>query len=160
MLHTDVFILNPGRSRRDFLFLGMLRFIFLLLLLASSAIGKAQLSCDSTHRTITTLQPEKEYDNILVKNICNDSLSSSFVIWIKNEVKLHRHDAHTETVYILEGEGRMQLGDAVFNVHPGSLITIPKGTPHAVKVTSATPMKVLSVQSPFYDGKDRIVLQP
>ena len=32
--------------------------------------------------------------------------------------------------------------------------TIKKGTPHAVKVTSIEPLKVLSVQAPEFFGKD------
>ena len=38
----------------------------------------------------------------------------------------------------------------------GDIIFIPMNTVHSLKVTSSIPVKVLSVQSPRFDGKDRI----
>ena len=74
-------------------------------------------------------------------------------------MKLHKHVEHTENVIILEGEGEMTLGDKKFKVKKGDIVFIPKGTPHSLTVTSAIPVKVLSVQSPFFDGKDRIFIE-
>lgn len=92
-------------------------------------------------------------------SLFSDSLSSSFLVVIPHEVKLHRHDLHSEQVYIIEGEGNMILGEKNFTVKKGDLIFIPKGTPHKVMVTSKMPMKVLSIQAPYFDGKDRIMLE-
>jgi mannose-6-phosphate isomerase-like protein (cupin superfamily) len=50
----------------------------------------------------------------------------------------------------------MTLGDSIFNIHEGDLIFIPSNTFHAVITTSKKLLKVLSVQSPFFDGRDRI----
>jgi hypothetical protein len=33
------------------------------------------------------------------------------------------------------------------------------GTPHSLKVTSVSAVKVLSIQSPKFDGKDRIFIE-
>ena len=104
---------------------------------------------------LNDIHADEEFDNILVKTISSDSLSSSFLIWIKKSVKLHKHLAHTEQVYILEGTGLMQLGDSTFQISSGSFINIPKNTKHGVKVTSNNPMKVLSIQSPKFEGEDR-----
>ena len=90
----------------------------------------------------------------------SDSLASSLLLCITGEVPLHLHRAHTEHVSVLDGEGLMILGDTVFTVHAGQVLTIPKGTPHAVKRTSEAPLKVLSVQAPFFDGTDRVFLDP
>lgn len=108
---------------------------------------------------ISEVSPDKEFDNVYNVSLFSDSLSSVFLIWIKQYVPLHKHAAHTEIVEILEGEGMMTLGDTIFPVSAGDHITIPVGTPHSVKVTSAIPMKVLSIQSPFFDGSDRIKLE-
>jgi len=62
-------------------------------------------------------------------------------------------------VYVLEGTGMMQLGDPTLVITSGSYINIPKNTVHSVKVTSDTPMKVLSIQSPKFTGKDRHFLE-
>ena len=114
------------------------------------------LNCNSqSHSKLNDIHPDKEFENILVKALSSDSLSSSFIIWIKEMVKAHKHLMHTEQVYVLEGTGMMQLGDSTYLVSSGSYIYIQKNTVHSVKVTSDTPMKVLSIQSPKFIGKDR-----
>ena len=108
------------------------------------------------NQSLDTIKAPSNYDNIYNRTIASDSLSSSFVIFIKKEVKKHKHASHTENVYILDGEGEMVLGDKTFHIKKGDIIFIPMNTPHALKVTSSIPVKVLSVQSPHFDGKDRI----
>jgi mannose-6-phosphate isomerase-like protein (cupin superfamily) len=95
-------------------------------------------------------------DNLYNKPLFSDSLASSFVILIKKEVKAHKHLQHTEHVVVLEGAGQMRLGDKNFEIKKGDVIFIPKNTVHAVRSTGQQPLKVLSVQSPNFDGKDRI----
>lgn len=108
------------------------------------------------NQSLDTIKAPSNYDNIYSRTIASDSLSSSFVIFIKKEVKKHKHVTHTENVYILEGEGEMLLGDKTFKVKKGDIIFIPMNTVHSLNVTSTIPVKVLSVQSPHFDGKDRI----
>lgn len=103
-------------------------------------------------------KPPSDYDNIHVEKISNDSNQTSFIIWIKKEVQLHKHEWHTENIYILDGKGEMTLGDEKFVVKKGDYFNIPEGTPHALKVLSSAPVKVLSIQSPFFDGSDRILI--
>lgn len=95
---------------------------------------------------------------ILNRPLYSDSLSSSFIIVIKEEVKKHKHLDHTEHVYILDGTGEMLLGEKSFIVKAGDYISIPKGTMHALKVVKG-PVKVISIQTPYFDGKDRIILE-
>lgn len=111
------------------------------------------------HRSVTELQPKEPFENVYSEKIAEDSLSSSFLIWIKKEVKLHKHLEHSEHVYVLEGEGNMQLGNETFKIKAGYLIFIPQNTPHKVVTTSNTPLKVISIQSPKFDGTDRILME-
>ena len=106
--------------------------------------------------SIYNIKPTKDYKNIYVKKISSDSLSSAFIIWIKRKVKLHKHIFHTENVYILNGRGKFQLNDSIFNVRFGDLINIPKNTWHGVVINSKKPMKVISIQSPEFFGYDRV----
>ena len=106
--------------------------------------------------SINEIYPDKEFENIHVKKISSDSSSSTFAIWIKQKVKLHKHVYHTENVLIDEGFGEFQINDSVYKVTAGDLIIIPKNTWHGVIVNSKSIMKVISVQSPEYFGKDRI----
>ena len=98
-------------------------------------------------------------DNVYVHEIASDAHSSDFVIFIKNQVPLHKHLKHTETVYILEGRGIFQQGDTKMEVGPGDYLRIPENTPHAVTVLSEKPMKVLSVQAPEFLGEDRVFIK-
>ena len=102
------------------------------------------------------IEPDNDYDNIYVKKLSSESNATTFAIWIKKSVRLHKHIEHIENVYIAEGNGDFQLGDTIYNVKSGDLIVIPKNTWHGVIVNSQKPMKVISIQSPEFHGKDRI----
>ena len=106
--------------------------------------------------SIDQILPDREFENIYVKKISSDSSSSTFAIWIKKKVKLHKHVYHTENVFIDKGFGEFQLNDSIYKVAEGDWIVIPKNTWHGVIVNSKSTMKVISVQSPEYFGKDRI----
>lgn len=131
----------------------MKHIIFLSLFLIAT-IGVSQ-----TYQSLDTVNAPTAYDNLYVRSLNNDSLVSSFVVIIKKEVKLHKHQTHAEHVYVLEGEGDMRLGDKNIHVKKGDLVFIPKNTAHSLKVTSAIPVKVISVQAPNFDGKDRVFIE-
>ena len=101
----------------------------------------------------------KSQEPLKVEKIGGDSLTTSFVISIKQGVKKHFHKEHSETIYIIEGQGKMLLGEKTISIKKGDYIFIPKNTSHKVDVTSEIPLKVLSIQSPYFDGKDRFLLE-
>jgi mannose-6-phosphate isomerase-like protein (cupin superfamily) len=107
-------------------------------------------------QSVDDIKPTEEYENIHVHKFCTDEHASTFIIWVKDNVPLHKHATHSEMVYVLKGAGEFTLGDKVQKIGPGDIINIPTGTPHAVKVTSKKPMKVISVQAPEFLGQDRI----
>jgi len=92
-----------------------------------------------------------------VKKLSGDSLSTSFLIAIDKKVPLHKHLQHSEHVYVLSGKGEMTLGEKTFSISAGDFFFIPRNTPHALQVTQS-PVKIISVQSPHFDGSDRILL--
>ena len=57
---------------------------------------------------------------------------------------------------MLEGSGLMTLGDEERRIKKGDYVFIPKGTHHSVQVIGEEPMKVISVQTPSFDGSDRV----
>lgn len=129
-----------------------MRYSLLCILLLSVSLSFAQRVAQ-----IDLTQPDDNFENILVRNLDHDSLSSTFLIWVKDSVAEHHHNHHTETVYILDGEGIMSMNGRSFGIKQGTYVFIPAGTRHSVKTKSKTPLKVLSVQSPFFDGSDRIL---
>lgn len=107
-------------------------------------------------RVLSDIKPPADLENIHVVKLASDSYSTDFVIFVKNKVPLHKHVEHSETIYVLEGRGLFQLGDQSMEIVAGDYIRVPKGTPHAVKVLSETPLKIISVQAPEFFGKDRV----
>jgi mannose-6-phosphate isomerase-like protein (cupin superfamily) len=102
------------------------------------------------------IQPDKEFENILIKKLDTDSNSTAFVIWIKKGVKSHKHETHSEIISVIKGEGVMKINKKSFDIKSGDYFRIPKNTFHSLTVKSEEPMKVLSVQSPEFLGKDRV----
>jgi mannose-6-phosphate isomerase-like protein (cupin superfamily) len=127
-------------------------FVVLIMLVGVSVYAQNTQNAD-------TITCPANLENIYARVLYTDSLSSSFVIFIKKEVKLHKHQHHTEHVMVLEGEATMTLGDKVFKIKKGDVVFIPKNTPHSVVTTSAVPLKVISLQAPNFDGSDRILLE-
>lgn len=128
--------------------------IFAVVFILSAIAAQAQGWQDAD-----TIQCPAGIENVYSRPLYSDSLCSSFVIFIKKEVKLHKHLTHTEHVMVLEGEATMTMGDKTFTVKKGDLIFIPANTPHKVVTTSKKPLKVISLQSPHFDGKDRVLLE-
>ena len=98
--------------------------------------------------------------NIEVKSLYTDSLSSSYEIIVQDSVRLHYHAEHTEHLFVLDGNAKMQINEEFFEIGKGEYYTIPKGSKHAVWVLSETPLKVISVQCPQFFGKDRHFIEP
>lgn len=61
---------------------------------------------------------------------------------------VHWHAMTTETYQILEGEGYMVLGEKVFEVKPGDVITLVPGIEHGLVSKNEKPVKVLLTFSP------------
>lgn len=125
-------------------------FSFIMSLLFFSSVYAQKIE------SILTLQPDSAYDNIKIRLLASNKQSTSFILWIKKDVRAHLHEQHTENIYVLEGEGEMRIGNENRKIKPGDFLNIPPGVPHALKVTSATPVKVLSIQSPEFLGNDRV----
>ncbi len=102
----------------------------------------------------------KDMKNIHVERLGSSETVSEFIIFVKDEVKGHYHQHHTELVYVLAGSAIFWLDETKQLIKPGDFIRINQGVVHRVKVTSAEPLKVLSIQTPEFKGKDRIFVQP
>ncbi len=113
-------------------------------------------SASAQKQLIAEITAPADLENIHVVKIASDPHSSDFIIFIKHQVPLHKHEKHTESLYVLEGTGQLQLGEETLTIGPGDHIKIPEGTPHSVKVSSSVPLKVISIQAPEFFGKDRV----
>lgn len=130
-----------------------MKILNLILLMFLFNYSNAQEFVSSTDK----IEPiNEDYDNISITKLSTNSDATTFAIWIKKKVKIHKHINHTEHVYIKQGKGKFQLADSLYNVKTGDLIIVPKNTWHGVIVESRNPMKVISIQSPEFFGKDRV----
>ena len=125
-------------------------FVIILVLTSTQTIMAQQFV------ELNKLVPEKGYDNIHVYKLDTDKNKSAIIIWIKKGVKAHKHEYHSETLVVLEGAAEMKVGDNSYMIKAGDYINVPENTVHSVLVTSDVPLKVLSVQSPEFLGKDRV----
>jgi mannose-6-phosphate isomerase-like protein (cupin superfamily) len=132
-----------------------MRTLFILVLLLSSTILSAQVLTQNAN----TMTPKEEYTNIKTIPLHTDENTSVFMIFVKQAVRKHLHQYHTEVITVLDGTGRMYLGGDYFDVKKGDHIVVPPNTAHAVVATSSKPLKVLSVQSPQFLGQDRVLIR-
>tara|TARA_Y100000034_G_scaffold126062_1_gene176729 strand:- start:180 stop:584 length:405 start_codon:yes stop_codon:yes gene_type:complete len=111
------------------------------------------------NKNLISHQEPDAFDNIKVVKLASNNHASDFLIYIKKHVPAHYHESHTEIVYIIEGTATMRLDDQEIEVKKGDYIRILPGQIHAVQVTSIKPLKVLSIQTPEFDGSDRVMVK-
>jgi quercetin dioxygenase-like cupin family protein len=64
------------------------------------------------------------------------------------EVPRHLHREQDEVFYLLKGEIRFRIGDETMLGCPGTLIFVPRGTPHSFVATSREPARYLFLHAP------------
>lgn len=70
----------------------------------------------------------------------------------------HYHPVTEEIYYILEGSGRMQIGEEVCNVGPGDAIAIPPGAVHTITNIGQETLKLLCCCAPGYEHDDTVLV--
>src|SRR4051812_49811845 len=58
---------------------------------------------------------------------------------------LHLHADHDETFYVLEGELLLHIDGVEHTAGPGAVVWVPRGTPHAMLVTSELARSVWAI---------------
>ncbi|MDQ6619714.1 MAG: cupin domain-containing protein [Pseudomonadota bacterium] len=74
-------------------------------------------------------------------------------------VKKHIHRNSDEIQYIVEGSGAMWLGNERKEFKPGTIIIIPKGTPHAGTIVTSGPVKALAIKIPPQMPDDTVFVE-
>jgi mannose-6-phosphate isomerase-like protein (cupin superfamily) len=67
---------------------------------------------------------------------------------------LHKHLLSEEIYHVLSGIGLITLGDEQFEIKAGDTVCIEPGTPHKVKNTGVTLLKILCASAPPYSHSD------
>lgn len=127
--------------------------LFVLLFIANVSLGQS-IALD-----VKKMNPSEPYTNISTTVLHNDENTSVFLIFIKQALRKHVHQYHTEVITVLGGKGRMYMGGDYFNVSKGDYIIVPANTAHAILTIGKKPLKILSIQSPEYLENDYIPLE-
>ncbi len=90
--------------------------------------------------------PATPYPELRSKTLVNTD--NATINLQSGNVDKHIHSKTDEIQYIVEGSGSMWLGGELKEFKPGSLIIIPKGTPHAGAVVTAGPVKAIAIKIP------------
>ena len=61
---------------------------------------------------------------------------------------LHRHTNEDEAFFLLDGSMTYRAGDDVFRLTEGDFIWLPRGLPHAFRVTGSTPVRFVGFADP------------
>jgi mannose-6-phosphate isomerase-like protein (cupin superfamily) len=68
---------------------------------------------------------------------------------------LHVHQDQDDTMLILRGTLRFQVGDELFDANAGDLISAPKGVPHAFTNVTREPAQLMNMMTP--GGLDQLL---
>jgi mannose-6-phosphate isomerase-like protein (cupin superfamily) len=94
--------------------------------------------------------------DFVVHEVGRDAHASHHAVWIRDREQPHRHDRHDLFVVIVRGYGTMRLGAEARPVGEGSILYVPRGTPHAFANESGEPALAYAVYVPAFDGADRV----
>jgi mannose-6-phosphate isomerase-like protein (cupin superfamily) len=88
-----------------------------------------------------TSNPEQHSKTLIVTD------NATLAIQTGNVAK-HIHRNADEIQYIIEGSGSMWLGSERKDFKPGTLLIIPRGTPHQGQIVSNGPVKSIAIKIP------------
>jgi mannose-6-phosphate isomerase-like protein (cupin superfamily) len=71
----------------------------------------------------------------------------------------HYHPRAEEIFYLLEGTGRMRIGEEQRDVGPGDAIAIPPGVIHTITNTGAGTLRFLCCCAPGYEDSDTVLVE-
>ena len=97
--------------------------------------------------------------DFVVHEVGRDAGSSHHAVWIRDREQPHRHDRHDLIVVMVRGFGTMRLGSEERPVGAGSILYVPRGTPHAFKNDSGEAALAYAVYVPPFDGTDRVPVE-
>ena len=82
--------------------------------------------------------------------------SSSHIVQIRKAEALHTHEHHDLIAIVQKGHGILRMASRELRLGPGSVVMIPRGTPHSFVNESPEPAVAFVVFSPPFDGEDTV----
>jgi len=82
---------------------------------------------------------------------------SVHMVEVTSAAKAHHHTRLTETYYVLEGEGDIELDGERTPVRPGHAVLIRPGVVHRLLPSGGASMRILNFVTPAFDAADEFV---
>lgn len=98
--------------------------------------------------------PQERSLNISGKKSHGTAEASYHFIRIRGAENPHIHRNHDLHVVLLSGEAKVHFKDREFEMKPGDIVEIPRGTYHWAENLSKQGSEVYAIFTPPYDGKD------
>ncbi len=106
-----------------------------------------------------TWNPEELTKDVAVRSHRVTRSASYHTVRVRTAEKPHVHDKHDMVVTVLSGIARIHLGLKSFDLKPGDVVEIPRGTIHWVENLSAKQAyEAFVVFTPPYHGRDKRVI--
>lgn len=64
-----------------------------------------------------------------------------------------------QLIYVISGNGSASVGYPSYNIGPGSVISIPRGTSFEITARGRSPIKAIVIDSPSNDPSDKQILE-
>ncbi len=84
---------------------------------------------------------------------------SGLLVQVRGSLPPHFHKLTQEVVYMLRGEGMLQLGTDRIPIKAGAVVRIPAGTVHTFTNTGETPAVFFVMTTPRWDEQDRFMVK-
>lgn len=103
---------------------------------------------------------ENDSQSSVVPVASEEDASINFVQMVPGaSIPSHYHASHDELVYIIEGEGMMEINGEVVILRPFDMLYIPSGAVHSLTAINDKNLKGISIFAPAFDGDDRVYVQ-
>ena len=103
----------------------------------------------------STIREILAYRNSVIQN---QSLAEA-IVPVGSSTAEHYHPKSEEIYYILQGHGKMKLGEEIREISKCDGIAIPPGAPHKIWNTGDVDLVLLCMCAPAYEHEDTVLLE-
>lgn len=133
--------------------------------LAGCASAELQEPPSVVRPDLTDLQAQLERNSIgpgeavRITALVDSPDMSGLLVQVRGSLPPHLHKLTQEVVYMLRGEGLLQLGAERIPIKTGAVVRIPAGTVHTFTNTGETLAVFFVVTTPRWDEQDRVIVK-
>ena len=97
-------------------------------------------------------------ESFRITRLVEDDGQSALLVQVRGSLPPHFHQRTREVLYLLEGEGVLQLDAERIPIHAGAVVRIQPAQVHTFTNQGAAPAVFLVITAPRFDEADRIMV--